>query len=511
MLPDMLENFGQSVVATLLFSNNLLLAMTSGYWELETGFKPLVHTWSLGVEEQFYIVFPVFLAVIWRFGSRAVLISIAVIGLISLGLAEAGWRLLPDENFYLPTGRAWELMVGALCALVTLKPRATDNLLSLAGLLAIAAAIFLFNDRLPYPSFYTLVPVLGSAAVLMFTRPGTLAYGFLSWRPMVGIGLISYSTYLWHQPLFAFARIESLEPPSPLKMAVLTVLTFVLAGLTWKFVENPFRDRRLIRMPQLVGALGLGTAALAAFGVFLYIENGVPSRMFPGLASGADMYIAYNERIRAYKADTFPDNGLDNVLVAGNSTARDVANVLMEAQVLDGRNFIYRDDIGSCQSSLNPVQDGLLKSADIVIVSASALNPTCTTDTYAAYQAATDAHVVFVGPKHFGYNMNPFGRVPMAERSHTKAQVPVDIVQSNITLAKSIPAGSFVDLIAMLGGDGSTLPVFDANGMPVSQDRVHLTKYGAVFAAPLVRKMAALGSFAEPVSDGVVQAAVATQ
>ncbi|HZF46229.1 MAG TPA: acyltransferase, partial [Sphingomonadaceae bacterium] len=173
MLPDFRQNFGQSVVATLLFANNLLLARTSGYWELESNFKPLLHTWSLGVEEQFYLAFPIFLALLWRFGARVQITAILLVGLASFAISEHGWRTYPDVSFYLPTSRAWELMAGCAAAYVTRKPRAFDNFASLLALLAIVLPMFLFDEHVPSPSYYSALPVLGAVGVLLFSWPGT--------------------------------------------------------------------------------------------------------------------------------------------------------------------------------------------------------------------------------------------------------------------------------------------------------------------------------------------------
>ena len=118
MLPDALENFGQSLVSTSLFSNNLLLMVTSGYWDLASEYKPLMHTWSLAVEEQFYIIFPIFLIFAWRFGKNKVLWIIIFVSLISFTLSEYGWRLNSNTNFYNSLAKAWELLAGSIAAFV---------------------------------------------------------------------------------------------------------------------------------------------------------------------------------------------------------------------------------------------------------------------------------------------------------------------------------------------------------------------------------------------------------
>ena len=123
MLPDALENFGQSLVSTSLFSNNFLLMNTSGYWDLASEYKPLMHTWSLAVEEQYYIIFPIFLIFAWRFGKNKVIWSILFISLISFTLSEYGWRQNSITNFYYSPSRAWELLAGSIAAFFSYKKR----------------------------------------------------------------------------------------------------------------------------------------------------------------------------------------------------------------------------------------------------------------------------------------------------------------------------------------------------------------------------------------------------
>ncbi len=127
MLPDPLENFGQSIVATTLFSNNILLFVTSGYWDLASEVKPLLHTWSLAVEEQFYVLFPIFLLLTWRFGKKRLFWIIVVLASISLALSEWGWRNLATANFYLGPTRAWELFAGSLTAFIVQKKRCKEE------------------------------------------------------------------------------------------------------------------------------------------------------------------------------------------------------------------------------------------------------------------------------------------------------------------------------------------------------------------------------------------------
>lgn len=272
MLPSQLRDFSQSVVAVALFYSNIQFWNDSGYFADVAEFKPLLHTWSLAVEEQFYLFFPVFLALMWRIGRERAFWSILALGLASLALCEWGWRNMPDANFYLAPTRAWELLAGSLCAFrMSGRGSGANGWLGAAGLALVGFAIVFFDGGTPFPSFLTLIPVGGTVLVILFGGAGTGVARLLSMRALVGIGLISYSAYLWHQPLFAFARIRSIDEPAGWLMALLAVSSLVLAFFSWKFVEQPFRKRSgsfhvtprwLFRMSAATGA------ALILFGVY---------------------------------------------------------------------------------------------------------------------------------------------------------------------------------------------------------------------------------------------------
>ena len=221
LLPRELIAFSTSVISVCLFASNFLFWRQSGYFDAAAELKPLLHTWSLAVEEQYYIVFPIAVLFLWRFGRNGVIVSLALVAVASLLLSEWSWRNAPDANFYLLPTRAWELMAGALCSFVAVGPRPTrDNALSALGLAAILFSVFWFDETTPFPSIYATVPVAGTCLVLLFATSGTVSCTVLSTRALVGTGLISYSAYLWHQPLFAFARTRSLTEPSDSPYAV---------------------------------------------------------------------------------------------------------------------------------------------------------------------------------------------------------------------------------------------------------------------------------------------------
>lgn len=270
--PSEMKRFADSLISVAAFSSNILFWREAGYFDTAAELKPLLHTWSLAVEEQYYIAFPAFMMLAYRIGKRVVVPALIALGVLSLGLAEVLVYQKPSAAFFLLPTRGWELLVGALCALrmpreATASPLAA-NFLSALGLGMVAVAIFAFDKTTPTPSLHTLLPTLGAALILLHARCDTWIGWILSSRPAVGIGLISYSTYLWHQPVLVFLRYAT---PGTVSLAAkwLAILAALCLGyLTWRFIETPFRNRqrvsfRSIVMAGVAGATLIGTVGLA--------------------------------------------------------------------------------------------------------------------------------------------------------------------------------------------------------------------------------------------------------
>ena len=279
MLPTQMKDFSQSLVAVSLFASNILFWRESGYFAATAEEKPLLHTWSLAVEEQYYVLFPIFLFLAWRFGKNRVFWMIIIIAVISLLLSEWGWRNESIANFYLAPTRAWELFAGSITAFIVQKKGVRKNdFLALLGLVGIIFSIFAYNKSTPFPSMYALVPVLGVVLLLLYAAKETLAAKLLSIKAFVGVGLISYSAYLWHQPLLSFARIKSLSEPSHLLMGVLSFGSLVLAFFSWRLIEIPFRNKGPISRNKIFTCSLGGLIIFSAFGLVGHTLNGFENR-----------------------------------------------------------------------------------------------------------------------------------------------------------------------------------------------------------------------------------------
>ncbi len=252
LMPSDAKEFSESVIAVLVFASNIFFWRQSDYFDAATELKPLLHTWSLGVEEQFYVLFPMFLMLAWRLGRKRIVVLLAMMALLSLALAEYGTGRMPVATFFLLPTRGWELALGSLIAFYLKRkdrdhfPPALYQILSLTGLGLVIYGILAFTRETPFPGLSALIPTVGAGLIILCALPETLVGRLLTNRVLVGIGLVSYSAYLWHQPLLSFARHRSLTEPSDFVIAGLVVLTFGLAYLTWRYVEVPFRRKDIV-------------------------------------------------------------------------------------------------------------------------------------------------------------------------------------------------------------------------------------------------------------------------
>ena len=248
-VPADLQDFGRSVIATVFFYSNLYFWQGTDYFSESAQLVPLLHTWSLAIEEQFYLLFPLlFLAGLSIPRIRWITVALALASLVCSQVLSV---LYPVANYYLLPSRAWELMAGVLGAFyVHLRQPAARDGLSTLGLLMIVAAALSFRSTTPVPSVVALLPVVGACLVLVYGSSAGMAGRLLACAPLVFIGQVSYSAYLWHQPIFALWRKTHIDAPGALQIALLIAATFAIAVVSWALVERPFR-RSSIPLPRL--------------------------------------------------------------------------------------------------------------------------------------------------------------------------------------------------------------------------------------------------------------------
>lgn len=338
MRPVELESFGLSLFGVTAFVSNILFWRESGYFDGAAELKPLLHTWSLGIEEQYYLFFPLFVGLVLWLRARWLVIAFAVIGvtsfLISLWLTTAS----PSANFFLIPSRAWELMAGSLLA--TAGSRRPRNSLSLLGLALILGPVFLYDAATPFPGLAALPQVIGTVLIIAFTDSRSAVGRMLTLRPMLWLGLISYSAYLWHQPLFAFARLMSANHLHWWVYLVLSCLALGLAHLTRQWIELPFigsHPRRFTRR-QIFAWAGLGSVSFASVGLVLVFGAGFPDRA-PAEPEASSIKGCPSVG-RGVHACSLGVAGQPSIAVLGDSYAYDIADVLNAELTRQGRSGV---------------------------------------------------------------------------------------------------------------------------------------------------------------------------
>ncbi|MGE0861752.1 MAG: acyltransferase family protein [Gammaproteobacteria bacterium] len=357
LMPDALREFGQSVMATTLFASNLFFWQESDYFAPAADQMPLLHTWSLAVEEQYYVVFPLLLAGLLRLGRRLAVTVIALLAVLSFALACWLVKTAPEQAFYLAHARAWELFVGALLAAGVLPaPRAAwlREALAGAGLVAILAAMLVYDGATPFPGAAAALPCLGAAAIIHAGGGGpSLVARLLATRLMVGIGLISYSLYLWHWPVFVLQKFYTVTVPTTAQVLGAIVLVTLLAWLSWRYVERPFRDRRRLTRRPLFALAGASMAVAIAAGLGMHLGQGLPARFSPevlALVATARHDEALRARCFTLDAAAFAEDRMCRLgpteiapefLMWGDSHSLSLLRMVMDAAEQSGRSGAY--------------------------------------------------------------------------------------------------------------------------------------------------------------------------
>jgi peptidoglycan/LPS O-acetylase OafA/YrhL len=340
--PLHLEDLALSLVYTLLSLSNVFFWTQAGYFDTASEFKPLIHTWSLGVEEQFYLVWPLSVVLAYRLRRRTgVLALIVAVGLSSLVAAEYAAGTAPDAAFLLTPFRICELALGAACLWLetpVTAPRWCREVLTLAGLAAIAYTVHTYSRGHRFPGLAAMLPCVGAALVIVAGR-APFSGAVLANRVAVGIGLISYSLYLVHWPLLTLRRYGRPAAWSRTEMGAIIAGSFVLATAMYFVVERPFR-RRVARSPRLSDpAFGLACAGLAAAlvlpSVATLAARGWPARVPESLRAAAAAIPTLKDlhfvEARAQDKKPFPAPGRRNAMIVGDSHGADLLTGLQRA------------------------------------------------------------------------------------------------------------------------------------------------------------------------------------
>lgn len=517
LLPGDMQDYSQSIAAVSVFASNFLFWSESGYFSAAAELKPLLHTWSLAVEEQYYIIFPLFMMLAWKLGQRKLVALLGVAALLSLALAQKTVGIEPMQAFFLLPTRGWELLIGAFAAFYLVEQRATlnsrlANYASWLGLLMILSAIFFFSKKTPVPSVYTLIPTIGALLIILTATPSTMVGKLLGSGIVVGIGLISYSAYLWHQPLFAFVRHGTIETPGRLTFVLLSILTLVLAYLSWRYVEQPFRNRHWLSRRQIFLLAITGSLLFIALGYWGHSTKGFEARypmedreLWSIRMAESGNYV--RARFDSMKLSDFDAN--DNrrkVLLIGDSYAQDLVNAIYESELnqsiqlstfhissrcgnlylkFDFTEHIDYSDLKGCIKKNWYQHDKLqvlMKEADVIWLASN----------WRVWQAEIlpqsiknirddfGKPVVVFGTKNFGdVKIKRLLQYPQSERVSVENPLPERVTSVNKVMQSNLDIDTFIDVSGLLCKSHTVCRLFTEEGKLISYDGGHLTLHGA--------------------------------
>ena len=363
--PLEIKSFSQSILGVLTFTSNIFFWKEIGYFNPAVEMMPLIHTWSLAVEEQFYILFPIFLMMTWSFGKLRISIILFFIFVSSLFLAVWATSNYPTAGFYLLPTRAFEIVLGCFIAIFLNQnknfsiDKKFSEVLGIIGFLLIAVSIIFFDKNTPFPSLYTLIPIIGTALIIIFVTKETSLYKFLTLRFIVTIGLISYGAYLWHQPIFAFLKYLTFKEYQQYIFLLATLVVFPLSYFSWKFIETPFRNKNRITNNVLYSVILISVIFL---GTFSYL----------GSKDGFEKSFNDSEQIKAILSHLEPNYGLSKECIVG-FTEKDVCKSGSEINtILWGDSYaMHLTDAFSDNPELSFIQHTMPSCRPIISMSVS--------------------------------------------------------------------------------------------------------------------------------------------
>lgn len=364
LLPRDMREFSQSLAATSSFLSNVFFWLKSGYFDTSTELKPLLHTWSLSVEEQYYIFFPILLVLIFKYNKNKLVMIVTSCLLLSLIFSQ--WSITNDKNaaFYLIFSRSWELLIGSLLSIfyiridtyVSCYNKYIVQIMGIASFSLLVFSILFFDKKTPFPGLYALFPTFSTVGVIIFSKKKTILYNILSYPLIVSMGLISYSAYLWHQPILAYARYISIDELSSVLKFLLIFLTFLLSYFSWKYIENPFRKRNNTFI--FIYASVVISLLFIAFGIYGHIANGFDNRVAPSylyknfykdIASPKNTVGLHGKRCVSEKASIcqVSDGEGKRILFFGDSHSADFSSEIKKYGLLNNLN-VWQMSMGGC-------------------------------------------------------------------------------------------------------------------------------------------------------------------
>ena len=492
MLPYDLKNLSYSVIATNFSVNNIVTRITSSnYWNIVNDYKPLMHTWSLGIEEQFYLLYPFLFAILSGKRIKFILPVLVIITLASLTLFCFSNDVA--SKFYLLQYRFYELSAGGLCSLFFIKYPKRSKYFSNEGVLM--CLIILLICVLTYKviainDYNVIVVIILTCAILVYGQAHYNTKGIYHLifcnQALTYIGKLSFSLYMWHQVVFAYARYVYYSELTFQNVLLLLLITFILSVVSYNYIEKPFRDKKIISRKQLLIVLGVGFIVVNGLAYYNFWLRGnvrsIPelNLSVPSFAQPVRDYDEFKFNLSAHNFDkSFVSNHSIKVLVIGDSYARDFTNILRKWKSNYNIQLSYTDT-----TNVNPDKKRRVIESDYIFYATSPPPSKNIKNDWLTRNIPKTKRLYIVGIKDFGnsngihYNVVRHTNLHSSYRSHMKN----GIFEINQELKKEW-GNQYIDLISLIIDKHQKIEVFTPEGKFISFDTLHLTEDGAAFFA----------------------------
>ena len=392
MLPRNLFDFGQSVFLSPIFLSNFLFWFEEGYWELSSQMKPLLHTWSLSVEWQFYIFFPLIFLLKKK---EYIILSFFIFWIISFIIAinqESEYltittdKILSIGNFYLPFSRFWEFITGGLIFFfeknILFKKKIINNILSLIGILLVLWSIYYLDENLIYPNSFSLIPIIGISLIIVYIQKNSLIYNLITSKATKHIGEISYSLYLWHFPVIVFEKYLTNLNPNFLTNLGTLLIVYIFSLVSYKYVERPFFKKKILTSKSFFILSSSLVTIICLIGHLITISDAKTSFMnkkIENIKKKTNLYNLYFSNTITYNEPlpTMYQNHLaiKKVLIIGDSHGRDLARTLIEYSNIKFKKKEIRDfefiftEINNLKIINDSIIEKKINESDIVVLS----------------------------------------------------------------------------------------------------------------------------------------------
>jgi len=514
-LPGDLIEFSNSLISSIFFSSNFFFWQNTGYFFAENELKPLIHTWSLSVEEQFYIFFPIFILIGLRYFKRLITPLLLIVLILSLVLADIESSDGSTGSFFLLPTRAWELIAGILCAIILNNndhfPRLVRESLSLIGLSFIIFSMILFEEKMTHPGFLTLFPVIGTMLIIIFSNENIFFYKVLGNRFLVFNGLISYSLYMWHQPIISFLSYTG-EINSFLNEIYIILFLIVISFLSWKYIEVPARNKKIIsnKIYYLISSFSLITLIIiSCIGI---LSKGLLSK-YPvkdyNLLLNENQYGKYVwKKSSNIELKEFSNSTKKKVIIIGDSFSQDLLNSFIENEYENEIEFSWYSINFDCKMPIIDLKclnrnlkihndlKKLINKADVVFLS----------------MAWGDEHLldfdkifledelnffskklILVGTKQFkfingkSWTRKDILKLKESERLNLKTETSKELINRNNQMKRNYEK-NFISLMDIFCDENFHCSLFDHDSRILSYDGAHLTKSGAKYLGEKLRE-----------------------